>query len=245
MVLGAMMFSDVWAVYGIGVVGVERGVPDTVCVVSDGRRTSLQTNTDRDDQTCTAQSTPMLSASAQTSPFVPPILATPYATVTASPSAPTAQSSNNTTATFPGSSTYMPLAPSSPPPSHTTSLSTAAKAGIISASIILFLALSFLLLEYTYLRRKRRERSRQRAVEEVERGTELKDASGTESKENMVLESRVEIVVDEEGSDSGSEDGGWDAGTEGEDSDEDGDLGDRGRPWERGRNGMSLPRREY
>jgi hypothetical protein len=75
----------------------------------------------------------------------------------------------------------------------------------------------------------------------------LKDAAGSESKENMVLESWVEIVVDGEvDSDTGSSDGGdeWDAGTDGE-SDGDGDLGDRGRAWERGRNGISLPRREY
>jgi hypothetical protein len=80
----------------------------------------------------------------------------------------------------------------------------------------------------------------------VERGTELNDAAASESKENMVLESRVEILVDEgDGSDGASSDGGdeWDAGTDGE-SDDDGNLG-RGRAWERGRNGMSLPRREY
>ena len=92
-----------------------------------------------------------------------------------------------------------------------------------------------------------------------------------ESKENMVLESRVEIVVDggddgdsNRGGESGSvrssvrgsmggsldEYEGWDAGTDGdvsEGEDMDGDLGEwgRGRRWERGRNGMSLPRREY
>jgi hypothetical protein len=81
----------------------------------------------------------------------------------------------------------------------------------------------------------------------VERGTELKDATASESKENMVLESRVEILVDEgDGSEGGGSDGGdeWDAGTDGESDDDDEDLG-RGRAWERARNGMSLPRREY
>jgi hypothetical protein len=78
----------------------------------------------------------------------------------------------------------------------------------------------------------------------VERGTELKDAAASESKENMVLESRVEILVDEgDGSEEESSDGEdqWDAGTDGE-SDDDGNSR-RGRA--RGRNGMSLPRREY
>jgi hypothetical protein len=127
-------------------------------------------------------------------------------------------------------------------------LSTAAKAGIITASVAVFLLLSFLILEYTYLGKKRRERALQRAVEEVERGTELNDTSAIESKENMVLESRVEIVVDG-GDESDSDErwdteSGWDAGTDGETSD--GDLGEwgHGRRWERGRSGMSLPRRE-
>lgn len=88
-----------------------------------------------------------------------------------------------------------------------------------------------LTLEYTYLRRKRQERALKRAIDEVERGTELKESSERESKENMVLESRVEIVVDgeEEGSVRDSWDGEsqWDAGTEGDDSD--GDLGEWGR----------------
>lgn len=63
----------------------------------------------------------------------------------------------------------------------------------------------------------------------------------------MVLESRVEIVVEEEqGSlrDSVDEEGEWDAGTDGEDSDGDLDEWGRGRRLERGRNGMSLSRTE-
>lgn len=81
----------------------------------------------------------------------------------------------------------------------------------------------------------------QRAVEEVERGTELRKASGsrsdgfTESKDNMVLESRVEIVVDDDEStrDMVATWDGWNATW-----DEDEEL-------ERGRKGMSLPRRIY
>ena len=145
--------------------------------------------------------------------------------------------------------TYAPSAPSSQPPPASSDLSASAKAGIITASIVVFLLASFLLFEYTYLRHKRREHALQRAIEEVERGTELKDSSISESKENMVLESRVEIVVEEgEAIDRSSMDAEdeWDAGTDGECDEGDGDLGDwgRGRIWERGRNGMSLPRRD-
>jgi hypothetical protein len=80
----------------------------------------------------------------------------------------------------------------------------------------------------------------QRAVDEVERGIEMhKDVSHgsvSQSKENMVLESRVEIVVGDYESERGVVDtwDGWDASWE----DEDDEL-------ERGRKGMSLPRREY
>jgi hypothetical protein len=80
----------------------------------------------------------------------------------------------------------------------------------------------------------------ERAVEEVERGIEMhKDVSQksvSESKENMVLESRVEIVVEDSESESGAVDrwDGWDASWEDEDDE-----------MERGRKGMSLPRREY
>ena len=106
-----------------------------------------------------------------------------------------------------------------------------------------------LILEHTYLRRKRHERAVKRAIDEVEHGTELKRITESESKENMVLESRVEIVVENEGQDSvrGSWDGegSWDANTD--DANDDGDLSEwgRGRRREIGRNGMSLPRREH
>jgi flagellar biosynthesis/type III secretory pathway M-ring protein FliF/YscJ len=127
-------------------------------------------------------------------------------------------------------------------------LSISAKAGVIAASIVVFLCLLLVILEYTYLRRKRQERALKQAVDEVERGTELKELTTGESKEIMVLESRIEIVVDDENEHSvrSSWDGEvqWNAGTEGDDSD--GDLGEwgRGMRWERGRNGMSLPRAE-
>jgi hypothetical protein len=142
----------------------------------------------------------------------------------------------------------MPPAPSTHPTQPRSQLATPAKVGIITASIIVFFISLLLILEYTHLRRKRHDRALKRAIDEVEQGTELKESTASESEENMVLESRVEIVVEEEeqGSvrDSWDRESQWDAGTEGEDSD--GDLGEwgRGRTWERGRNGMSLPRTE-
>ena len=82
----------------------------------------------------------------------------------------------------------------------------------------------------------------QRAVDEVERGIEMRKDVGasesSESKENMVLESRVEIVVGDDESERDVVDAwdGWNATWAGDDEE---DLE------ERGRKGMSLPRREY
>lgn len=141
----------------------------------------------------------------------------------------------------------MPPGPSTETPQVSSQLSTPVKAGIITASIVVFLVVLLLVLEHTYFRRKCHERALKRAIDEVERGTELKRITESESKEIMVLESRVEIVVDNEGQDSvsGSWDGEgpWDAGTV--DEDDGGDLSEwgRGRRREIGRNGMSLPRR--
>jgi len=145
----------------------------------------------------------------------------------------------------------MPPATSTETPRSASQLSTPVKAGIVTASIVVFLLVLLLVLEHTYLRRKRHERAVERAVEraidEVERGTELKRVTKSESEENMVLESRVEIVVEnEEQDDVGSWDGEgpWDVCTH--DEDEDGDLHEwgRGRRREIGQNGMSLPRRD-
>ncbi|KAF1945150.1 hypothetical protein EJ02DRAFT_500897 [Clathrospora elynae] len=231
-------FGNVWAVYGIGAGVVGRDGEHSGCT------------------SCIAQTSPSTTTSAQTSSFGTPLPASYITTATVFQlSIPTAQPSNDT-ATSPGHPPHGPLqipppSPSSLSPSTLAHLSTAVKAGIITASIIVFLLICLILFGYTYLHRKRRERALQRAVEEVERGTELKGMSlseSGESKENMVLESRVEILVDgetetdnEEGWDGENE---WDADTDGQDSD--GDLGEwgRGRAWERGRNGMSLPRRE-
>lgn len=146
----------------------------------------------------------------------------------------------------------MPPATSTETPRSVSQLSTPVKAGIVTASIVVFLLVLLLVLEHTYLRRKRHERAVERAVEraidEVERGIELKRVTKSESEENMVLESRVEIVVEnEEQDDVGSWDGEgpWDVCTH--DEDEDGDLHEwgRGRRREIGRNGMSLPRRGH
>ena len=142
---------------------------------------------------------------------------------------------------------YTPSAPTKHSPRPSPQLTATAKAGIIAASIAVFVILLLLVLEYTYLRRKRRDRALERTIDELEDGTELEESTASESKENMVLESRVEIVIEEEQrSESESWDGEsqWGVGTDGEDSD--GDLGEwgRGGGWERGRNGMSLPRTE-
>ncbi|KAH6845884.1 hypothetical protein BKA58DRAFT_295559, partial [Alternaria rosae] len=132
-------------------------------------------------------------------------------------------------------------------PRVSSQLSTPVKAGIITASIVIFLVMLLLVLEHTYLRRKSYERALKRAIVEVERGTELKRMTESESKEILVLESGVENIVDNEGQDSMSEswdgEGPWDAGTV--DEDDAGDLSEWGRRRRReiGRNGMSLPRR--
>lgn len=67
----------------------------------------------------------------------------------------------------------------------------------------------------------------------------LEESVDGESKENIVLESRVEILIVDEGeeSDEGGWDGVWDEEDEGV------DIQDGG--WGRGRMAMSLPRREY
>ncbi|RMZ71019.1 hypothetical protein GMOD_00005512 [Pyrenophora seminiperda CCB06] len=218
---GMALLSSVWSAYGIGVENAERDV-----VTSDNTSSTV---TD-------------LPALAETTPISIEIPSTTQLSNLISDSGDS--SSHHPTDKI----TYAPSIPSPQPPPAANDLSTPAKAGIITASVIVFLLATFLLIEYTHLRHKRRERALRRAIEEVERGTELKDSSVGESKENMVLESRVEIVVEEgEASERSSMDGGdeWDAGTDEGYDEGDGDLGDwdRGRTWERGRNGMSLPRR--
>ncbi|KAF1917001.1 hypothetical protein BDU57DRAFT_529937 [Ampelomyces quisqualis] len=139
-------------------------------------------------------------------------------------------------------------APAAPPvdiENHTSSsiytLSTGAKAGIgIGVTVFVFLV-ACLIFGTIYLRNWQRTRALQRAVEEVERGTEMQKAAShgsittSESKENMVLESRVEIVVgdDESERDVVAAWDGWDATWE------------EGDDMARGRKGMSLPRRVY
>jgi hypothetical protein len=87
-----------------------------------------------------------------------------------------------------------------------------------------------------------------RAVDEVERGIEMRKdvghgsaSEGTESKENMVLESSVDIVIGDEGEESERDVvdawDGWNATGYGDEEEEE--------EGERGRKGMSLPRREY
>jgi hypothetical protein len=126
------------------------------------------------------------------------------------------------------------------PPTHYLSIGAMVGIGIGTVASILILAFC-LLSGIPYLRSKRHERALQRAVEEVERGVEMQKSMGhtsdgmSESKENMVLESRVEILIDDGMSERNAIEAwdGWDGRWT-----EDDDL-------ERGRKGMSLPRREY
>jgi flagellar biosynthesis/type III secretory pathway M-ring protein FliF/YscJ len=121
----------------------------------------------------------------------------------------TGRTTNDTTpATSPSA------APSS---SSTVDLDTGIKLGIGIAAGVLIVALLIVAIEACYLRKKRRERGLQRAIDEVEIGVH----KGSE--ERMVLESRVSIIVEDEGQEEQEED-------EAE--------------VERGRNGMSLPRRD-
>ncbi|KAI8934743.1 hypothetical protein NX059_008431 [Plenodomus lindquistii] len=236
----AMLFSsDVWAVYGIGVGLVER---------NDGLG--------GDCVSCSIVAKAVASApSSETSPFGTPSPAIPNYGVDAtmvitSPSSSTSSmpsSSSSEDATY----TSFAIPPGSPQNSTSfANLSVPVRAGIISGFTILIISVFLMLLEFGYLRRRRRERALRRAVKEVERdaGVELKTMveSRSESKENMVLESRVEILVVTE---DGHSDGGW-GGSMSDDGHGDGweaDMEDeeRGRGGSGGRNGMSLPRREY
>ncbi|KAF2005228.1 hypothetical protein P154DRAFT_518759 [Amniculicola lignicola CBS 123094] len=109
------------------------------------------------------------------------------------------------------------LTPPAPTAKPTTSLKHEAKIGIgVSIGVFVSALVFVAILDACVLRRRRRERAMQNAVEEVERG----GATFKESRERIVLESRVSIVFDE---------------TEPEDEEDD----------DGGRNGMSLPRRVY
>lgn len=95
--------------------------------------------------------------------------------------------------------TYTPSSPPTPT-DPAPRLSPAAKVGIITACIVIFILLFLLTFELAYLRRQRRARAVQQVQCEVDQEVvELDDVkSGREVKENVVLESRVEIVVGEE-----------------------------------------------
>jgi hypothetical protein len=122
-----------------------------------------------------------------------------------------------------------------------SSLETGPKIGIGFGVAVALLLILFLIFGIPHIRQRRHVRALRRAVEEVEHGIEMQKAAGQsnedvdENKENMVLESQVEIVVGDDESERDVVDNwdGWDATWEEED-----DL-------ERGRKGMSLPRRLY
>lgn len=127
------------------------------------------------------------------------------------------ETSQSTTSITPSS----PALASSPPSSESVNgLDTGVKIGIGVVVGIFGAALIAYLVEIFYLRRRRRERALERAVEEVERG-EMSTPNKTND-DIRVLESRVSIVFDDV---SGSED----------------EEPERGRT----RNGLSLPRRVY
>ncbi|CAO2651148.1 Nn.00g094450.m01.CDS01 [Neocucurbitaria sp. VM-36] len=227
----AMLFSsEIWAVYGVGLVGRDANESNcTSCTVQTPSTTRTSTLPPR------------------TSPFQTPLPASRHTTSLApSLSTPNPQPSNGTLTSSVIPTTHSPnnilhTAPTSDKPYTNTfaNLSTGAKAGIIAGVSIFFLGVFLILFELGYLRRKRRERALQRAIEEVERGggMEMRKRVGSEqseSKENMVLESRVEIVVvdDDEEEEESDGDDVWNVGMEDDER------------W-RGRQAMSLPRREY
>ncbi|KAL1606782.1 hypothetical protein SLS60_004189 [Paraconiothyrium brasiliense] len=139
----------------------------------------------------------------------------------------------NTPSAFPLTTLDPAPTASSPASTPTTApvdqLETGVKIGISILAGFLGLALIVFFVEACYLRRRRREKALQRAVQEVESGERaeraLADLKGSE--EIVVLESRVSIVFDDV-TDVSDEDG-----------DDDGEETGRGRV----RNGLSLPRR--
>lgn len=126
--------------------------------------------------------------------------------------------SDQPSATLVASASSSPSIPT-PTTQPTGGLDTGAKVGIGIVSGFVGIVLILFLAEACYLRRKRREKALERAVNEIERG-ERNLTKGSE--EIIVLESRVSIVFQDAS----------------EDEDEEPERG-------RGRNGLSLPRRMY
>ncbi|KAH7090561.1 hypothetical protein FB567DRAFT_626520 [Paraphoma chrysanthemicola] len=212
----AMSFSDIWAVYGVALPAQES---ETIEL---------------------ADFTTTPSAASTTVPTLTAVFEKP-ALASVQPSVKSTSSSLTSVAT--ASSTPHSI-PSDTSPHATPLLSNAAILGIGIGSAVLFLITLFFLFGLPYFRRARRGRALQRAIDEVERGIEMRKTGPSEmsaSKENMVLESRVEIIMDED--DERERDlvdvvgrwDGWDANGDAEELEE----------WERGRKGMSLPRREW
>ncbi|KAH5455389.1 hypothetical protein HBI30_090740 [Parastagonospora nodorum] len=203
-----MLFaSDIWAVYGLG-------LPQLNSIVCED-----------------CQVTSTSGHFVVTKVFETPVPAISTAAITPTNASPLA--------------TPPPVAPPAnlqgPTASDTHDLSDGVKAAIgISVVVIIVLLLAFLVLGIPQIRSRRRTQALQRAVEEVERGVEMQKPADhvseamSDGKDNMVLESRVEIVVEDGASERNVVDtwDGWNATYEGDDT-------------ERGRQGMSLPRREY
>lgn len=210
-----------------------------------------QDHTDTIYQTCSVMAT-VSSTATHTTLFETPVPASiHHNTTTLSSSTPISSNTPTSTPFY-----HVPTAPfdSTQTSNTSTSLSAAAKAGLISGISVIVLFALLIIFEFTYMRRVRRNHALRRAVEEVERGgvalkTMVESRSVSKENMNLVLESRVEILVveedneDEDNSDEWDERGwgrGEDEGWEADMENEDEERGRRG-----GRNGMSLPRREY
>jgi hypothetical protein len=228
-----MLFAEnVWTVYGIGL-HTER-----LCAVCQDKVSTLEESTD-DGQSCPMKWTPTMMtsnlSSTATVPIAPskftPSSKLPVTSLTLLPFVldPTHQVS----AMIHGASSYKPSITStssasastlsSPPTKQIRGLSKGTKVGIgVGVGVPLFMIVLMAIFEACYWRGKRRQKAMLRAVEEVEIGTRIRQDKGSE--ERMVLESNISIVFEDT--------------AEEEDEEEEAE--------ERGRNGLSLPRRnEY
>ncbi|KAF2257156.1 hypothetical protein BU26DRAFT_499703 [Trematosphaeria pertusa] len=199
LVVAMLLCNDVWEVYGVAV-GSESLCMTCISEFSGSIVSRMMRNaTMAPFETPSALSRPLSLASP------PPLLTT--ASFASSTGGSTLPNSISTTLAVAVASSTAPSATAKP--NH--ELPTSAKIGIGAVVGVLGLALFLVAFEACYLRRRRRTRALERAVEEVERGMD----KGSE--ERIVLESRVSIVFEDDGHEEEEQ--------------------------ERGRNGMSLPRR--
>jgi hypothetical protein len=203
-ILAMLLSTDVWAVYGIG------DHTESTCLVRNLRYFDKANHLrDYSKQDCVSQSNLSRASETETTPSFTSMstqLATDFPTASTLEKVPPSTMSSLATTTA--------SSPPAPAAKQTVDLDTGVKIGIAIAAGVLIIALLIVVFEACYLQRKRRARALQRALDEVERGTDKG------SQERIVLESRVSIIF--------------------EDEDQEGEE----EEIERGRNGMSLPRRE-